>query len=352
MPIPPTPRSRSDRGRRAVVTLGGAGSRARSDAARCARRGSSSGGGHELREVRRREARQGEPKAEAGRDRPRQPPGRPGPGRAAVDAGGRDGGEVRERRAPRCGRTPDRAEEVLHQEHRGGRHEVRPGRWRTTSASRSCSGVASSSATSRSTRLSARSRSWAGCSVHPIDETSKTGVYGLFGGNASVLSPYGTFARNVLKAKTAAVVYPTIPGIAEAGVSIVAAMRKAGLTVKQVAYDPNTTDLVGPITAAGGQSADVFVVQDVAVGVRQHGQGARTAPSHPEGAHEPALPRPESGCGPRRRLPEVDVRDRVVARLRPDGQERAALPEGLQEVRAGPEDHRRPVDARSASARR
>jgi branched-chain amino acid transport system substrate-binding protein len=105
-----------------------------------------------------------------------------------------------------------------------------------------------------------------GVLVHPIDETSKSGVYGLFGGNASVLSPYGTFARDVLKAKTAAVVYPTIPGIAEAGVSIVAAMRRAGLSVKQVSYDPNTTDLVGPITAAGGQSVDVFVLQDVASG--------------------------------------------------------------------------------------
>ena len=105
-----------------------------------------------------------------------------------------------------------------------------------------------------------------GVLVHPIDETSKRGVYGIFGGSASVLSPYGTFARDVLKAKTAAVVYPTIPGIAEAGVSIVAAMRRAGLTVRQVSYDPNTTDLVGPITAAGGQSADVFVLQDVASG--------------------------------------------------------------------------------------
>ena len=105
-----------------------------------------------------------------------------------------------------------------------------------------------------------------GVLVHPIDETSKSGVYGVFGGSASVLSPYGTFARDVLKAKTAAVVYPTIPGIAEAGVSIVAAMRRAGLSVKQVSYDPNSTDLVGPITAAGGQSADVFVLQDVAAG--------------------------------------------------------------------------------------
>lgn len=104
-----------------------------------------------------------------------------------------------------------------------------------------------------------------GVIVHPIDEQYKAG-FGLFGSGTSVLSPYGTFARDVLKAKTAAVVYPTIPGIAENGVAIVAAMRRAGLTVRQVSYDPNTTDLVGPITAAGGQSADVFVLQDVASG--------------------------------------------------------------------------------------
>ncbi len=105
-----------------------------------------------------------------------------------------------------------------------------------------------------------------GVLVSPIDETNKQNVFGIFGGATSVLSPYGTFAKNTLKAKTAAVVYPTIPGIAEAGVAIAAAMKKAGLSVKQVSYDPNTTDLVGPITAAGGQSADVFVLQDVASG--------------------------------------------------------------------------------------
>ena len=104
-----------------------------------------------------------------------------------------------------------------------------------------------------------------GVLVHPIDEQYKPG-FGLFGSGTSVLGPYGTFARDVLKAKTAAVVYPTIPGIAENGVAIVAAMRKAGIATKQVSYDPNTTDLVGPITAAGGQSVDVFVLQDVASG--------------------------------------------------------------------------------------
>jgi branched-chain amino acid transport system substrate-binding protein len=104
-----------------------------------------------------------------------------------------------------------------------------------------------------------------GVIITPIDERYKAG-FGIFGSGASVLSPYATFAKNTLKAKSAAVVYPQIPGIAENGVAIVNAMKKAGISVRQVGYDPNTTDLVGPITAAGGQDVDVFVLQDVAAG--------------------------------------------------------------------------------------
>jgi branched-chain amino acid transport system substrate-binding protein len=104
-----------------------------------------------------------------------------------------------------------------------------------------------------------------GVIITPIDERYKAG-FGIFGSGSSVLSPYATFAKNTLKAKTAAVVYPQIPGIAENGVAIVNAMKKAGISVRQVGYDPNTTDLVGPITAAGGQNVDVFVLQDVAAG--------------------------------------------------------------------------------------
>lgn len=104
-----------------------------------------------------------------------------------------------------------------------------------------------------------------GVLVHPIDEQYNPG-FGIFGSGTSVLSPYATFAKNTLKAKSAAVVYPQIPGIAENGVAIVQAMRRAGISVRQVGYDPNATDLVGPITAAGGQTADVFVLQDVASG--------------------------------------------------------------------------------------
>lgn len=104
-----------------------------------------------------------------------------------------------------------------------------------------------------------------GVLVHPTDEQYKPG-FGIFGSGTSVLSPYGTFARDVLKAKTASVVYPQIPGIAENGVAIVNAMKRAGLSVTQIGYDPNTTDLVGPLTAVGAQNSDVTVVQDVASG--------------------------------------------------------------------------------------
>ncbi|HEY7729291.1 MAG TPA: ABC transporter substrate-binding protein [Gaiellaceae bacterium] len=104
-----------------------------------------------------------------------------------------------------------------------------------------------------------------GVVVSPAGERYKPG-FGLFGSGTSVLTPYATFAKNTLKADSAAVIYPTIPGIAENGAAIVAAMRKVGIDTKQVSYDPNTTDLVGPLTAAGAQSADVIVLQDVAAG--------------------------------------------------------------------------------------
>src|SRR6185437_8763047 len=62
-----------------------------------------------------------------------------------------------------------------------------------------------------------------GVIVSPAGEKYKPG-FGLFGSGTSVLSPYATFAKNTLKANSAAVVYPQIPGIAENGVAIVNAM--------------------------------------------------------------------------------------------------------------------------------
>jgi branched-chain amino acid transport system substrate-binding protein len=104
-----------------------------------------------------------------------------------------------------------------------------------------------------------------GLDVSSADEQYKPG-FGLFGSAGSVLKPYATFAKDTLKAKRAVVVYPQIAGIAESAAGLVNAMEKVGIDVKQVGYDPTTTDLVGPLTAAGAQSADVLVLHDVASG--------------------------------------------------------------------------------------
>ena len=182
-----------------------------------------------------------------------------------------------------------------------------------------------------------------GVLVHPIDEASKQ-TFGLFGGNTSVLSPYGTFARDVLHAKTAAVVYPTIPGIAEAGVAIVAAMKKAGLSVKQVSYDPNSTDLVGPITAAGGQSADVFVLQDVASGCVNMAKALAQLHLTQKVLTNPLCLDPRVAAGPRRRLPEGWT-FAIASSLGFDLTDKSVPPflKVVQEVRGGPEDRGRPV---------
>jgi branched-chain amino acid transport system substrate-binding protein len=47
---------------------------------------------------------------------------------------------------------------------------------------------------------------------------------------------------------------------------MVAGLEKAGIKVKRVGYEANATDLVGPLTAAGAQSADMIVPQSDAKG--------------------------------------------------------------------------------------
>ena len=133
-----------------------------------------------------------------------------------------------------------------------------------------------------------------GVLVHPIDEASKQ-AFGLFGGNTSVLSPYGTFARDVLQAKTAAVVYPTIPGIAEA--------RRRDRRRHEEGRPVGEAGQLRPELDRprrpdhGGRRSERRRVRAAGrrLRVRQHGEGARTAPAHAEGADEPALPRPARG---------------------------------------------------------
>jgi branched-chain amino acid transport system substrate-binding protein len=98
-----------------------------------------------------------------------------------------------------------------------------------------------------------------GVSVGQGDAKNKNG-YALFGDGIRVSGPFGTYAADVLKAKSAAVIWPELPGINESSQAIVDGAKAKGLDVKAVSYSPNATDLVGPLTAAGAQSADVIIL--------------------------------------------------------------------------------------------
>jgi branched-chain amino acid transport system substrate-binding protein len=96
-----------------------------------------------------------------------------------------------------------------------------------------------------------------GVAIGSSNAKNKTG-FALFGNGVSVSAPFGTFVSQVLKAKSTAVVWPELPGINESSQAIVASSKAAGLETKQVSWNPTATDLVGPLTAAGAQTADVI----------------------------------------------------------------------------------------------
>jgi branched-chain amino acid transport system substrate-binding protein len=97
-----------------------------------------------------------------------------------------------------------------------------------------------------------------GVSAAPADSTAKN-TYILYGDQTHVLAPWGTYARDVVHAHTAAVVYPSQAGANTAAAAAKQGLKDAGIQVKSVGYSANATDLLGPLTAAGGQSADVVV---------------------------------------------------------------------------------------------
>jgi branched-chain amino acid transport system substrate-binding protein len=98
----------------------------------------------------------------------------------------------------------------------------------------------------------------AGVAVTPVDAVQKNAVI-LFGDVTHVLGPFGTYARDVLHAKTAALIYPNIAGITQGAAAIKQGLTAAGVNVKAVSYDQSQTDLVGPITASGAQTADMVI---------------------------------------------------------------------------------------------
>jgi len=104
-----------------------------------------------------------------------------------------------------------------------------------------------------------------GVELFPVDAARKNG-FALFGTNDSVLGPWGTLGKNVLHAKTAAVVYPQIPGIDYGAKVEKASLDSAGIKTTLVGFPANATDLTGPLTAAGAQNADMIVPQSNAAG--------------------------------------------------------------------------------------
>jgi len=98
-----------------------------------------------------------------------------------------------------------------------------------------------------------------GVAATPIDTTQPNAVI-LFGDATHILPPFGTYARDVLHAKTAALVYPSDnAGIAIGAAAIKQGLEAAGVTVKSVGYSESTTDLTSVLTAAGAQTADMVI---------------------------------------------------------------------------------------------
>jgi branched-chain amino acid transport system substrate-binding protein len=93
----------------------------------------------------------------------------------------------------------------------------------------------------------------------PADPTNKNG-YALYGDTIHVNGPQAMYAAKVLRAKSIAVVHPDNPAFNASARAVVAAAEKLGMKAKNVAWNPNATDLIGPLTAAGAQTADAIQV--------------------------------------------------------------------------------------------
>jgi branched-chain amino acid transport system substrate-binding protein len=97
-----------------------------------------------------------------------------------------------------------------------------------------------------------------GVAALPIDGAQQNTAV-LFGDGTHVLGPMGTYAKDVLHAKTAAVVYPNDPSTVPGAQAVQAGLKAAGVTVKMAPYSATQTDLTGVLTAAGATTADMVV---------------------------------------------------------------------------------------------
>jgi branched-chain amino acid transport system substrate-binding protein len=95
-------------------------------------------------------------------------------------------------------------------------------------------------------------------SINASDATTKN-MFILYTALPYIVYPWGSFAKKVVKAKTAAVVYPNQPGQLPVAQAVQKGLEAEGIKAKLVGFDPQASDLVGPLTAAGAQSADFIM---------------------------------------------------------------------------------------------
>src|SRR6478752_2505053 len=98
----------------------------------------------------------------------------------------------------------------------------------------------------------------AGVSVSAADTVQDTAAV-LFGGAKYILAPYATFARDTLKTKSAALVYPEGSGQDEGAKGQASAFEAAGIPVKKVSYPADTPDLTVPLISAGATDVDLVM---------------------------------------------------------------------------------------------
>jgi len=97
-----------------------------------------------------------------------------------------------------------------------------------------------------------------GVAVTPFDAVAKNTAI-LFGDSTHVLGPLGTYATQVLHAKTASVIYPQSPGITPGALAIQAGLKAAGITVTMAPYPAGSTNLTSVLAAAHASTADMII---------------------------------------------------------------------------------------------
>jgi branched-chain amino acid transport system substrate-binding protein len=97
-----------------------------------------------------------------------------------------------------------------------------------------------------------------GFAMNPSDVKS-TNHFILFTAAPFDYYAWGTLGRDHLKAKSAAIVYPQGTGFQNSARAAQEAMDAVGIKSKSVGFDPDSTNLVGALVAAGAQSADMVV---------------------------------------------------------------------------------------------